>query len=165
MARPAGRPIGTHETTIADLREEFLDRCRGKNLSGRTIEWYEDRTRRFSDWCLDQGILQAKDLTADDLERFVLVLQRGPYKPQTVRGFAQIVKTLLEKEATRFAASLETTSTSRNRHGGWGPQGFCVVVRDHRFERDYEIASYCDYWGFIGALVDHRQCVSLKEVA
>jgi hypothetical protein len=40
-----------------------------------------------------------------------------------------------------------------------------VAVRDHRFEREYEIASHCDYWDFIGALVDHRQCVALKEVA
>jgi hypothetical protein len=43
MARPAGRPIGTREATVAELRDEFLDRCRAKNLSVRT-EWYEDRT-------------------------------------------------------------------------------------------------------------------------
>jgi len=42
------------------------------------------------------------------------------------------------------------------------------VVHDHRFDTDYQIASHCDYWDFIGALVDHRRCVSLqalKEVA
>lgn len=94
MPRPAGRPIGTREATIADLREEFLDRCRAKNLSVRTIEWYEDRTRRFSDWCFNKGILRAQDLTTEDLEAFLLELQAGPYKPQTVRGFAQIAKTL-----------------------------------------------------------------------
>lgn len=94
MARPAGRPVAAREATVADLREEFLDRCRAKNLSVRTIEWYEDRTRRFSDWCLESGILRARDLTTDDLEAFILNLQAGPYKPQTVRGFAQIAKTL-----------------------------------------------------------------------
>ena len=92
MARP--RTTRTTEVTIADLRDEFLDRCRAKNLSVRTLEWYEDRTRRFSDWCLERGILRAKDLTTDDLEAFVLSLQAGPYKPQTVRGFAQIAKTV-----------------------------------------------------------------------
>lgn len=55
MARPGGRPVAAREGTIADLIEEFLDRCRAKNLSVRTIEWYEDRTRRFSDWCLESG--------------------------------------------------------------------------------------------------------------
>jgi len=92
MARP--RTTRTTEATIADLREEFLDRCRAKNLSPRTIEWYEDRTRRFSDWCFERGILRAKDLTTDDLEAFVLSFQAGPYKPQAVRGFAQIAKTV-----------------------------------------------------------------------
>lgn len=73
---------------------------------------------------------------------------------------------LLEQEATRFAESLDdyehVTATDI---GGWGPDGFWLVVRAHRFERDYEIASHCDCWDFIGALVDHRQCVALKEVA
>lgn len=92
MARP--RTTRKGEPTILDLRDEFLDRCRAKNLSPRTIEWYEDRTRRFSDWCFESGILKAQDLTTEDLEGFVLSIQAGPYKPQTVRGFAQIAKTV-----------------------------------------------------------------------
>lgn len=92
MARP--RTTRITEPTVADLREEFLDRCRAKNLSPRTMEWYEDRTRRFSDWCLERGILLTRDVTADDLEAFVLSLQAGPYKPQTVRGLAQVAKTI-----------------------------------------------------------------------
>jgi hypothetical protein len=48
MARPAGRPIAVRAVTIHDLREEFLARCTAKNLSGWTLEWYEDRTRRFN---------------------------------------------------------------------------------------------------------------------
>ncbi len=86
MARP--RTTRITEPTVADLREEFLDRRRAKNLSPRTMEWYQDRTLRFSDWCLERGILLTRDVTADDLEAFVLSLQAGPYKPQTVRGFA-----------------------------------------------------------------------------
>jgi hypothetical protein len=26
------------------------------NLSNKTVEWYNDRTRRFADWCARQGI-------------------------------------------------------------------------------------------------------------
>ena len=76
---------------------------------------------------------------------------------------------LLEKEATRFAESLDDYEhVSVTDIGGWGPIGYWLVVHDHRFELDYEIASHCDYWDFIGAVVEHRQCLSLaplKEVA
>jgi hypothetical protein len=73
---------------------------------------------------------------------------------------------LLEQEAIRFAESLDDYEhVSVTDIGGRGPHGFWLVVRDHRFRRKYEIASHCDYWDFIGALVDHRQCVALKEVA
>ena len=44
-----------------------------------------------------------------------------------------------------------------------GPHVFWLVVHDHRFGLDYEIASHCDYWDFIGALVEHRRCTSLQR--
>jgi hypothetical protein len=76
---------------------------------------------------------------------------------------------LLEQEAIRFAESLDDYEhVTVTDIGGWGPTGYRVVVRDHRFDLDYEITSHCDYWDFIGALVDHRQCLSLsvlREVA
>ena len=73
---------------------------------------------------------------------------------------------LLEQEAIRFAESLDDYEhVSVTDMGGWGPTGFWLVVNDQRFDIFYEIASHCDYWDFIGALVDHRQCVALKAVA
>ncbi|MDP9069299.1 MAG: hypothetical protein M3N53_13275 [Actinomycetota bacterium] len=73
---------------------------------------------------------------------------------------------LLEKEVTRFAESLDDYDhVSVVDIGGSGPHGYWLVVRDHRFDRRYEISSHCDYWDFIAALVGHRQCVALKEVA
>ena len=76
---------------------------------------------------------------------------------------------LLEKEAIRCAESLDDYEhVSVTEVGGSDPQNCWVVARDHRFDLDYEISSHCDYWDFIGALVAHRQCVSLtplKEVA
>jgi hypothetical protein len=53
---------------------------------------------------------------------------------------------LLEQEATRFAEALvDYEHVTVTDIGGWGPDGFWLVVRDNRFERDYEIASHCDY--------------------
>jgi hypothetical protein len=68
---------------------------------------------------------------------------------------------LLEKEATRFAESLEDYEhVSVTDIGGWGPHRFWLVVRDHRFELDYEISSHCQYWDFIAALVNHKQYIA-----
>ena len=67
---------------------------------------------------------------------------------------------LLEQEAIRFAESLDDYEhVTVTDIGGWGPTGYRVVVRDHRFDIDYEIASHCDYWDFIGAVVDHKQYI------
>ncbi len=72
---------------------------------------------------------------------------------------------LLENEMIRFAESLDDYDHVRvTDMGGWGPLDFWLVVRDERFDISYEIASHCDYWDFIGALVDHRQCVALAPV-
>ena len=72
---------------------------------------------------------------------------------------------LLEKEAVRFAESLDDYElVSVVDIGGSDPDGYWVVVRDDRFDLSYEIASHCDYWDFIGALVDHRQCLSLAPL-
>lgn len=69
---------------------------------------------------------------------------------------------LLEQDAVRMAAALDDYEhVSVADIGGWGRDRFWVVVHDHRFDLDYEIASRCDYGTSIGALVDDRQCVSL----
>ncbi|MDP9067927.1 MAG: hypothetical protein M3N53_06240 [Actinomycetota bacterium] len=76
---------------------------------------------------------------------------------------------LLEKEVTRFADSLDDYEhVSASDIGGQGSDGYWLVVRDRGFGLDYEIASHCDYWDFIGALVDHKQYIGRvveKEVA
>lgn len=51
MARPLGNPYASRESTIDDLREQFLARAHAKNLAPRTIEWYERHTASFRDWC------------------------------------------------------------------------------------------------------------------
>ena len=76
---------------------------------------------------------------------------------------------LLEKEVIRFAESLDDYEhVSVTDIGGSGPHGFWLVVRDSRFDLDYEIASHCDYWDFIAVLVGHKQYLApplRREVA
>jgi len=94
MVRPAGRQLARMADTLEDLREEFLAHCEARNLSGRTLEWYADRTRRFADWCSAQGISAPSDLRWSDLEEFVLDRRRKGFAPNTVHGYAQVLKTL-----------------------------------------------------------------------
>ncbi len=94
MVRPVGRPMARKPITLEDLREEFLAHCESRNLSGKTVEWYEDRTRRFVDWCATQGIVCPSDLRWLDLEQFVLHCRRQGFAPNTVHGYAQVLKTL-----------------------------------------------------------------------
>jgi site-specific recombinase XerC len=94
MVRPVGRPMARKAISLEDLREEFLAHCEARNLSGRTVEWYDDRTRRFTDWCATQGIDSPLDLHWSNLERFVLHCRRQGFAPNTVHGYAQVLKTL-----------------------------------------------------------------------
>ena len=75
---------------------------------------------------------------------------------------------LLEREAIRFAESLnDYEHVSVTDIGGGGPNHYWLVVRDHRFGCDYEIASHADYWDLIGAFVTHtrRSSLTAKAVA
>jgi integrase/recombinase XerD len=94
MARPAGRPRAVREASVYDLREEFLARCRAKNLSDRTMEWYEDRTLQLCDLWTARGAALASELTVEHVEDALVDLRERGLAPQTVRGFAQIAKTL-----------------------------------------------------------------------
>lgn len=80
--------------TLQDLCDDFLARCHAKNLTPRTIEWYEMRIRCFSRWCEDQGIHMARGLSTEALEQYLTDEQSRGISPNTVRGMAQMVKTL-----------------------------------------------------------------------
>jgi site-specific recombinase XerD len=86
MVRPVGRPMARNPITLEDLREEFLAHCEARNLSGKTIEWYDDRTRRFAEWCAIQGIVCPSDLRLSDLERFVLHCRGQGSRPTPCTG-------------------------------------------------------------------------------
>jgi hypothetical protein len=67
---------------------------------------------------------------------------------------------LLEQEANRFARAVDDYEhVSVADIGGGDERGYWIVVHDHRFDLRYELASHCDYWDFIGAVVDHRQYI------
>lgn len=73
---------------------------------------------------------------------------------------------LPERGAVRFATALDDyDDVCVCDVGGSDELGFWVVVRDERFDVTYQITSHADYWDFVGAVVDHRQCLSLTPLA
>jgi integrase/recombinase XerD len=93
MAEPI-RSRETSDITIGQLWEEFLARCRAKNLSATTIEWYGFKLGKFVDWCEERGILTASQLDTIDLEDFVAAEKARGISANSLRGTAQILKTL-----------------------------------------------------------------------
>jgi site-specific recombinase XerD len=113
MVRPIGRPLASKPITLEDLREEFLAHCESRNLSGRTVQWYDDRTRRFVAWCATEGIVCPSDLRWPDLKQFVLHCRRQGFAPNTVHGYAQVLKTRVHG----YAQVLKTLCRLGNRLG------------------------------------------------
>jgi integrase/recombinase XerD len=94
MARPLGNVYASHETTIEDLREEFLARARAKNLAARTIEWYDRHSLGFERWCTSHGVELARDLRGSHLDDFLVSMHETGVSPHTVRGAARTIKAL-----------------------------------------------------------------------
>jgi len=94
MARPLGNVHAAHETTIEDLRQEFLARAQAKNLSIRTIEWYDRHSVGFVRWCAGRGLVLARELQSSHLDDFVIAMHVAGWGPHSVRGAAQTVKAL-----------------------------------------------------------------------
>lgn len=93
MAEPTRTRDGRN-ITVEQLVEDFLAHCRAKNLSTRTIEWYGYKYGAFIDWCRERGIFKAAELETADLEEFVATERARGISENTVKGTAQILKTL-----------------------------------------------------------------------
>lgn len=94
MVRPAVHPLRVREETLQDLRDEFLVRCHAKNLSPRTIEWYAKHTASFIEWCRARGVTAAAQLSTSLIEEYLIGAREQGRTPNTVRGYAQTLKTL-----------------------------------------------------------------------
>lgn len=93
MAEPIRSRDGRN-ITVEQLVEDFLAHCRAKNLSARTVEWYEYKYGAFVDWCRVQGIFKAAELDTADLEDYLAAEKARGISENTLRGSAQILKTL-----------------------------------------------------------------------
>lgn len=89
-----GNTYAVREASIEDLREAFLANASAKNLAVRSIEWYERHTAGLRDWCNARGIDAVVQLGASHLDDYLLSLRACGAADHTVRGAAQVAKTL-----------------------------------------------------------------------
>ena len=69
--------------------------------------------------------------------------------------------TLLEREAIRFAESLDDYEhVSVKEIGGEEPTSYWLAVTDERFRTTFEIGSHCDYW-----ISSERWCIKAATTA
>jgi integrase/recombinase XerD len=94
MVRIPSNPLAVREDTLQDLRDEFLVRCHAKNLSPRTIEWYAKHSELFIEWCRKRGVTAPAQLSTTLLEEYLIEAREAGRTPNTVRGYAQTLKTL-----------------------------------------------------------------------
>lgn len=80
--------------TTRDLRDDFLARCQVKNLTPRTVEWYDFKLGGFIKWGDEQEVMLDQDLTTNIFEEFLIYQATTGASPNTVHGSAQVLKTL-----------------------------------------------------------------------
>jgi integrase/recombinase XerD len=94
MVRPVGRPLARRAVTVADLREEFLAHCEARNLERANpgvVRGPDPPVRRLVRYSRD---VAPSELQWSDLQEFVLDRRRQGFAPNTVHGYAQVLKTL-----------------------------------------------------------------------
>lgn len=67
----------TSDITMGQLWEDFLARCRAKNLSPTTVEWYGFKLGKFVDWCEERGIPTDPDSVAGASSRRMVIVATG----------------------------------------------------------------------------------------
>lgn len=93
MAEPI-KSRGGRDITVGQLHEDFIARCRAKNLSLRTIEWYGFKLGAFVDWCRDHEVFKVSQLDTGVLSDFLAAEQARGISENTLRSAAQALKTL-----------------------------------------------------------------------
>src|SRR5690554_5755847 len=88
-------PRASRVTTFREGIDYYLVRCRARNLSPKTTEWYEDKLVNVAKYLETEcGIMKLADLTEEHLWSFLADRQQRA-KPVTVNGYIQVLKSFL----------------------------------------------------------------------
>lgn len=90
-------------SNLQDAVVDYLLYCRSRNLSDKTVAWYEYKLRFFAAWCDQHRLTEVEDITLRHYQQYLVELNgtesyRGIGKKRssyTTKGFAQVIKGFL----------------------------------------------------------------------
>jgi site-specific recombinase XerD len=79
---------------IIAAQAEWRYACEARDYSPNALRWNDHKVRRFTRWCVVQGVTQIEDVTASLVNRFIVALLRD-LTDHTRKAYAQSVKAFL----------------------------------------------------------------------
>jgi len=95
------RPATTTADTLAREIDEFLLDRRARQLSPRTIAWYDEKLRLFARFAVDQGVATLQELTPGLVRRYLLDLA-DTHNPGGVHGMFRALRALVNWYGDEF---------------------------------------------------------------
>lgn len=131
---------GTHLfLTALDL---FLLDCEARRLTEATRSFYHGRLSRFIRWCEAQGLESVQDLTAHDIRRYLVHLQRRQLSSQYQHGLARAIRAFLNYcvrdellEKSPFA-KVQMPRLEKKILEAFSPEEIKLILKSCRSERD-----------------------------
>ena len=85
------QPTRPEDALLTDAFADFLEKCRAKNLSEKTLSIYTVHFKFFREYLSDPD-KKASDITEDTLEGFILYLQNRGCNDITVQSYMRGVR-------------------------------------------------------------------------
>lgn len=88
------KPLNNEATTLSDCLKNYLDKCKARNLSNRTLEIYEERLKVLVKFAENENIC-VPELSTDTIDRFILYLQNKGCNDVTVQSYIRDTRAFL----------------------------------------------------------------------
>ena len=100
------QPTRPEDALLTDAFADFLEKCRAKNLSEKTLNIYTVHFKFFREYLSDPD-KKASDITEDTLEGFILYLQNRGCNDITVQSYMRSALFLLLSDGRRVSSALQ----------------------------------------------------------
>ena len=87
--------VNSQPDYLFDWVEAWLIDCKVRNLSARTLDFYQEKIRKFIAYCDSQVIGQVGQITPDLVRRYLLHLGESGHKPGGIHAHYRTIRVLL----------------------------------------------------------------------
>ena len=81
--------------SLHDGLDMFLLDCEARRLTPLTIRFYKQNVSLFLEWCEGQGLHQLEELSAPDIRKFLVSIQRRDLSSQYQNNLARSIRAFL----------------------------------------------------------------------